>query len=138
MEARADALAAAAELVLALEQAARSDAVAARRSARVERRLLRGGEPVILDALHLASRVPVAFLFMPLAGGESHTPEEHATAEDVELAGAVLVDLMAASVLSSSISIVAARGIGCPRRSPPAPLGVRKSGHGASVTPPGT
>ena len=80
-------------------RAVASDAVAARRSARVERRLLRGGEPVILDALHLASRVPVAFLFMPLAGGESHTPEEHATAEDVELAGAVLVDLMAASVL---------------------------------------
>jgi hydantoinase/carbamoylase family amidase len=174
MEARADALAAAAELVLALEQAARaaapptvatvgtlrvepgavsvipgravlgvevrgtdaaaiarveaalaaaSDTVAARRGVRVERRLLRGGEPVMLDAglvqaalaaaerraaravrtysgaghdaQHLASRVPVALLFVPLAGGESHTPEEHATAEDVELAAAVLVDLMA-------------------------------------------
>ena len=178
MEARTDALAAAAELVLALEQAARaaapptvatvgmlrvepgavsvipgravlglevrgtdaaaiarveaalaaaSDAVAAHRAVRVEHRLLRGGEPVILDAglvqatlaaaerraaravrtysgaghdaQHLASRVPVALLFVPLSGGESHTPEEHAAPEDVELAAAVLVDLLAASVL---------------------------------------
>jgi hydantoinase/carbamoylase family amidase len=177
MEARADALTAAAELVLALEQAAReaapptvatvgalrvepgavsvipgravlglevrgtdaaaiagveaalvvaSDAIAARRGVRVERRLLRGGEPAVLDAglvqaalaaaerhsaravrtysgaghdaQHLASRVPVALIFVPLAGGESHTPEEHATPEDVELATAVLVDLLAASV----------------------------------------
>jgi hydantoinase/carbamoylase family amidase len=177
MDARADALAAAAELVLALEQAARaappptvatvgtlqvepgavsvipgravlgvevrgtdaaaiarveaalaaaSDAVAARRGVRVERRVLRGGEPVMLDAglvqaaltaaqrrgaravrtysgaghdaQHLASRVPVALLFVPLAGGESHTPEEYATPDDVELAAAVLVDLLAASV----------------------------------------
>jgi hydantoinase/carbamoylase family amidase len=173
MEARADALAAAAEIVLALEQAARaelpptvatvgtlttepgavsvipgravlglevrgtdaaaierveaalaaaSDAVAARRGVRVERRLLRGGEPAVLDsglvelalaaaerraaravrtysgaghdAQHLAARVPVALLFVPLAGGESHTPGEHATPEDVELAAAVLVDLL--------------------------------------------
>jgi hydantoinase/carbamoylase family amidase len=175
MEARADALAAAAELVLALEQAARAaapptvatvgalrvepgavsvipgravlglevrgtdagaiagveaalvaagDAVAVRRGVRVERRLLRGGEPVVLDARlvqaalaaaerrnahavrtysgaghdaqHLASRVPAALLFVPLAGGESHTPEELATPEDVELATAVLIDLLAA------------------------------------------
>jgi N-carbamoyl-L-amino-acid hydrolase len=106
--------------------AAAGDAVAARRGVRVERRLLRGGEPVILDAdlvraalaaaqrrgaravrtysgaghdaQHLASRVPVALLFVPLAGGESHTPEEHATDEDVELAAVVLVDLLEASV----------------------------------------
>ncbi|HTU84866.1 MAG TPA: hydantoinase/carbamoylase family amidase [Solirubrobacteraceae bacterium] len=176
MQARADALAAAAELVLALEQAALAagaptvatagtlrvepgavsvipgravlglevrgtdaaaiarveaalaaagDAVAARRGVRIERRLLRGGEPAVLDAglvqaalaaaerraaravrtysgaghdaQHLASRVPVALLFVPLAGGESHTPEEHATPEDVELAAAVLVDLLATS-----------------------------------------
>jgi N-carbamoyl-L-amino-acid hydrolase len=50
------------------------------------------------DAQHLASRVPVALLFVPLAGGESHTPEERATPDDVELAAAVLVDLLAASV----------------------------------------
>ncbi len=173
MATRADALAAAAELVLALEEAARGaepptvatvgtlgvepgavsiipgrvvlglevrgtdsaqvaaveeafaaacDEVAARRGVTVTRRLLRGGEPAVLDpalveaalaaaerqgvaavrthsgaghdAQHLAARVPVALLFVPLAGGESHTPAEHADAEDVELAAAVLVDLL--------------------------------------------
>ncbi|HKI90729.1 MAG TPA: hydantoinase/carbamoylase family amidase [Gaiellaceae bacterium] len=176
MATRADALAAAAELVLALEAAARvaevptvatvgtlgvepgavsivpgravlglevrgidvaqiaaveerfaaaCDEVAVRRGVRVTRRLLRGGEPAVLDpelvaaalaaaerqgvaavrthsgaghdAQHLAARVPVALLFVPLTGGESHTPAEHADSEDVELAAAVLVDLLAGS-----------------------------------------
>ena len=173
MTARADALAAAAELVLALERAACAaewptvatvgtirvepgavsvipgravlglevrgidaaqiaaveeafaaacDEVAARRGVTVAQRLVRGGEPATLDpalveaalaaaqrqdvaavrthsgaghdAQHLAARVPVALLFVPLAGGESHTPDEHADAEDVALAAAVLVDLL--------------------------------------------
>ncbi len=175
MASRADALAAAADLVLALERAARRarpptvatagtlhvepgavsvipgravlglevrgvdaaeiaaveeafaaacDEVAARRGVRVERRLLRGGEPAVLDAdlveaalaaagrrdaaavrthsgaghdaQHLAARVPAALLFVPLAGGESHTPQEHADADDVALAAEVLVELLAA------------------------------------------
>ncbi len=175
MAERADALAAASELVLALEAAARSaddpatvatvgslrvepgtvsvipgravlglevrgidgdaiarietrfaeacDEVAARRGVRVERRLVRGGEPAALDAAlaaaavaaaaargveavrthsgaghdaqHLAARVPVALLFVPLAAGESHTPTEEASAADVELAAQVLIDVLA-------------------------------------------
>ena len=176
MAERADALAAAAELVLALEAAARSaddpatvatvgslrvepgtvsaipgravlglevrgidadaivrvetrfaeacDEVAAGRGVRVDRRLIRGGEPAVLDpaladaavaaaagrgvealrthsgaghdAQHLAARVPVALLFVPLAGGESHTPTEEASDADVELAAQVLIDLLGA------------------------------------------
>jgi N-carbamoyl-L-amino-acid hydrolase len=174
MGSRADALAAAAELVLALEAAARdasdpatvatvgtlrvepgavsvipglavlgaeirsTDAAALagvgdaftaacagveqRRGVRIERRLVRGGEPVELDprlaesalaaaaargaaavrtysgaghdAQHLASLVPTALLFVPLAGGESHTPAEDARAEDVALAAEVAIDVL--------------------------------------------
>ncbi len=174
MTERADALAAAAELVLALEAAGRSaddpatvatvgslgvepgvvsvipgravlglevrgidgdaiarvearfaeacDEAAVRRGVRVERRLVRGGEPAVLDpdlaaaalaaaasrgveavrthsgaghdAQHLAARVPVALLFVPLQGGESHTPAEDASAADVEVAAQVLIDLL--------------------------------------------
>ena len=175
MRLRADALAAAAELVLALEAAARAaddratvatagslrvepgavsvipgrvvlgievrgieaaaiagveaaftaacEDVAGRRGVRVDRRLVRGGEPAALDAgladaaaaaakragvaalrtysgaghdaQHLAARVPVALLFVPLVGGESHTPDEGVDPDDVALAGDVLVELLA-------------------------------------------
>jgi hydantoinase/carbamoylase family amidase len=104
----------------ALERAA-ADMVA-RRGVRVERRLLRGGDPIALDdrlaglaveaarrrdlapvrthsgaghdAGHLAARIPAALLFVPLAGGQSHTPEEHADPADVDAAGRVLIDLL--------------------------------------------
>ena len=104
----------------ALERAA--DGLAARRGVRVERRLLRGGDPIVLDerlaglaleagrrrdlapvrthsgaghdAGHLAAACPAALLFVPLAGGQSHTPEEHADPADVEAAGRVLIDLL--------------------------------------------
>jgi hydantoinase/carbamoylase family amidase len=176
---RRDALAAAAELVLALEQAAREaarsrpgtvatvgrlqvepgavsiiparttallevrgidgDAIAAvegaldgaiadverRRGVRVVRRLLRGGDPIALhtgltrraldaaaargltavrtysgaghDAGHLAAKVPAGLVFVPLAGGQSHTPQEAADDADVLAAARVLVDVLAAS-----------------------------------------
>src|SRR4051794_14792213 len=176
---RRDALAAAAELVLALEAAARAaaergpgtvatvgrltvepgavsiiparataalevrgieaDAIAAvegaldaaiadvegRRGVRVARRLLRGGAPIALDdaltrraldaaharglaavrtysgaghdAGHLAAKVPAGLLFVPLAGGQSHTPYEAADDADVLAAARVLVDVLAAS-----------------------------------------
>src|SRR3954452_9641822 len=176
---RRDALAAAAELVLALEAAARAaaergpgtvatvgrltvepgavsiiparataalevrgieaDAIAAvegaldaaiadvegRRGVRVGRRLLRGGAPIALDdaltrraldaaharglaavrtysgaghdAGHLAAKVPAGLLFVPLAGGQSHTPYEAADDADVLAAARVLVDVLAAS-----------------------------------------
>lgn len=170
---RRDALAAAAELVLALEAAARAappptvatvgamrvepgavsavpgrvtleleargidpDAIAAveadlgaaiddvtrRRGVQVHRWLLRDGAPVALDAplveaarraaarlgieavtthsgaghdaQHLASRAPCALLFVPLVGGESHTPQEEADAHAIAAAANVLVDLL--------------------------------------------
>lgn len=179
MDQRRDALAAAAELVLALEAAARdaaarwpatvatvgrlavepgavsviparvsaalevrgidADAIAAveaalesacarvaeRRGVKVTRRLVRGGDPIALDprlaglaldaaaarglpavrthsgaghdAGHLAARVPAALLFVPLAGGQSHTPQEAADDADVLAAAQVLVDVLAAT-----------------------------------------
>jgi N-carbamoyl-L-amino-acid hydrolase len=178
MERRADALAAAAELVLALETAAAEEGnpatvgtvgtlrvepgavsvipglavlgvevrsteadalravgdafaaacgrVEARRGVSVERRLVRGGDPVELDtglvetamaaaarhgavavrtysgaghdAQHIAAHVPTALLFVPLAGGESHTPAEDARADDVALAAEVAIDLLRGAV----------------------------------------
>jgi hydantoinase/carbamoylase family amidase len=105
--------------------AAAQDEVAGRRGVTVERRLLRGGSPVTLDpvlvatalaaaarhgaaavrtysgaghdAQHLAARVPAGLLFVPLSAGESHTPAEEADPADVELAGAVLVEVMGAA-----------------------------------------
>src|SRR4051794_5057927 len=105
----------------ALERA--SDEVAARRGVTVERRLVRGGDPIALDAQlvqralvaaerrglravatysgaghdagHLAARVPAALLFVPLAGGQSHTPHEAADEADVLAAARVLVDVLA-------------------------------------------
>jgi N-carbamoyl-L-amino-acid hydrolase len=102
-----------------------ADDVAARRGVRVGRRLLRGGDPIALDARlaqvamdaagrrglaarrtysgaghdagHLAALVPAALLFVPLASGQSHTPHEHAEPADVEAAGRVLIDLLAAA-----------------------------------------
>jgi hydantoinase/carbamoylase family amidase len=179
MEDRHDALAATAEIVLALEAAARAEAerapatvatvgvldvepgaisvipgrvraalevrgidaaaiatveaaldaaatdVEARRSVRVTRRLLRGGDPIALDpgladramaaatarglsplrtysgaghdSGHLAAHVPAALLFVPLAGGQSHTPQEAADDDDVRAAADVLVDVLAAT-----------------------------------------
>jgi hydantoinase/carbamoylase family amidase len=97
--------------------------VADRRGVAVSLRTLRAGDPVALDpalaevalaaarrhgipavrthsgaghdAGHLAARVPAALLFVPLTGGESHTPDEGADAADIEAAGRVLVDVLA-------------------------------------------
>jgi hydantoinase/carbamoylase family amidase len=97
-------------------------AVAERRGVTVTRRLVRGGDPIGLDPVladrafaaaerrglspartysgaghdagHLAARVPAALLFVPLAGGQSHTPHEAADDADVAAAGRVLVDVL--------------------------------------------
>jgi hydantoinase/carbamoylase family amidase len=97
--------------------------VAARRGVRVDRRLLRGGDPIALDpglversmaaaaargldpvttysgaghdAGHLAAHVRAALLFVPLAGGQSHTPQEAADDADVAAAAQLLVDVLA-------------------------------------------
>jgi hypothetical protein len=96
-----------------------------RRGVRVTRRLRRGGDPIALDpgltrralaaaaargltavrtysgaghdAGHLAAAVPAGLLFVPLAGGQSHTPHEAADDADVLAAARVLVDVLAAS-----------------------------------------
>jgi beta-ureidopropionase / N-carbamoyl-L-amino-acid hydrolase len=47
------------------------------------------------DAGHLAAHVPAALLFVPLAGGQSHTPQEAADDADVGEAAQVLVDVLA-------------------------------------------
>ena len=97
--------------------------IAARRgvTARVQR--LRGGDPVSLDpglvrdalaaaqrraialeptwsgaghdAQHLAALMPTLLLFVPLSGGESHTPFEEAQAADIERAGLLARDVLA-------------------------------------------
>ena len=102
--------------------AAACDRVEARRGVSIERRLVRGGDPVELDdglvdaalaaaarhgavavrtysgaghdAQHIAARVPTALLFVPLTGGESHTPAEDARADDVALASEVAIDVL--------------------------------------------
>jgi hydantoinase/carbamoylase family amidase len=107
----------------ALERAATD--VTARRGVRVERRRLRGGDPIALDgrlaqlavdaaqrrglaprrthsgaghdAGHLAALLPAALLFVPLAAGQSHTPQEHAEPADVHAAGRVLIDVLRAA-----------------------------------------
>ncbi len=175
MEDRRDALAAAAEIVLAVERAARSEPaetvatigtlvvepgalsviparvrlgldaraieaeslarlddsiraavteIAGRRGIDARVRELRTGDPVVLDATlaraalaaserrgiaavptwsgaghdaqHLAALAPTLLLFVPLRGGESHTPFEDADATDVEHAALVARDVLAA------------------------------------------
>jgi hydantoinase/carbamoylase family amidase len=175
MESRRDALAAAAEIILALERAAREEPaetvatvgtlsvepgavsviparvllgvdaraidkrsltrledslraaiaeIAGRRGIDARVRELRGGDPVVLDAAlaraaldaagrrgiaaaatwsgaghdaqHLAALAPTLLLFVPLRGGESHTPDEGADATDVEHAALVARDVLAA------------------------------------------
>jgi N-carbamoyl-L-amino-acid hydrolase len=49
------------------------------------------------DSGHLAALVPAALLFVPLAGGQSHTPQEAADDADVVEAARVLVDVLAAN-----------------------------------------
>jgi hydantoinase/carbamoylase family amidase len=96
-----------------------------RRGVHVTRRLLRGGDPIALDASltrraldaagargltavptysgaghdagHLAAKLPAGLLFVPLAGGQSHTPHEAADDADVLAAARVLIDVLGAS-----------------------------------------
>ena len=99
----------------------RGAGVAERRGVTVTRRLLRGGDPIALDpaladrafaaaerrglprphvlgaghdAGHIAAHVPAGLLFVPLAGGQSHTPREAADDANVLAAGRVLVDVL--------------------------------------------
>jgi hydantoinase/carbamoylase family amidase len=99
-------------------------AIAARRDVEARITLLRGGQPVTLDrelsraavdaaarrgiaaeptwsgaghdVQHLAALVPALLLFVPLHGGESHTPFEQASVEDIEAAAQIARDVIAA------------------------------------------
>ncbi|MGH2849399.1 MAG: hydantoinase/carbamoylase family amidase [Solirubrobacteraceae bacterium] len=46
------------------------------------------------DAQHLAALAPTLLLFVPLRGGESHTPREGADADDIERAMLVAIDVL--------------------------------------------
>lgn len=173
MDERRDALAAAAEIVLAVERAARAEPrptvatvgtlavspgavsvipgearlgidmraverdpldrleaeireavtmIGARRGARARTTLTRGGNPVALDrglaaralaaaaargiaaaetwsgaghdVQHLAAFAPALLVFVPLRGGQSHTPQEGADMNDILAAAAVVADVM--------------------------------------------
>ncbi|MEA2284030.1 MAG: hypothetical protein QOJ21_73 [Solirubrobacteraceae bacterium] len=123
MEVRSTDTAAIADVEAALDRACAG--IEARRGVRVARRLLRGGDPISLDAAlahaaleaarrrgipaaptwsgaghdagHLAALTAAALLFVPLAGGESHSPDEAADADEILAAGRVLVDVLAAA-----------------------------------------
>jgi hydantoinase/carbamoylase family amidase len=97
--------------------------IAARRRVQADVRLVRGGEPVALDARlvdaalraagrhgiaatrtwsgaghdaqHLAALFPTLLLFVPLRGGESHTPFEAADAGDIADAALVAREVLA-------------------------------------------
>jgi N-carbamoyl-L-amino-acid hydrolase len=96
--------------------------VAGRRGIEASVRLLRGGEPVQLDAglagaalgaaerlqipagrtwsgaghdaQHLGGRTPTLLLFVPLRGGESHTPAEGADPGDIDAATRVVAAVL--------------------------------------------
>jgi hydantoinase/carbamoylase family amidase len=111
---------------LARLEAAIRDAVAriaARRGVQAQVALLRGGEPVVLDAglaraaldaatrhgivaeltwsgaghdaQHIAALAPALLLFVPLHGGESHTPHEGAQAAEIAAACTIAGDVLA-------------------------------------------
>ncbi len=107
-----------------LERAIRADvaAIAARREIDADVRRIRAGEPVAIDprlatialdvacrhgvavretwsgaghdAQHLAALVPTLLLFVPLRGGESHTPFEDADTINIERAAAVAREVL--------------------------------------------
>ncbi len=118
------------ESLARLDAAIRADAagIATRRAVDVEVELVRGGDPVELDrgladaalhaaeargiaatetwsgsghdAQHLAALFGTLLVFVPLEGGESHTPDEGADASDIEHASLVVNDVL--SVVSRS------------------------------------
>jgi hydantoinase/carbamoylase family amidase len=184
MEARRDALAAAAEVILAVEAAARAeppqtvatvgtiavapgavsvipatarlgidvrgidsdsltridaairagvDEIAGRRGVGTEVTLVRAGEPVSMDpalaraalaaagrlgipavetwsgaghdAQHLAALLPALLVFVPLHGGESHTPDEGAAMDEIVQAARLIVDVLDAWGLDSASQV---------------------------------
>jgi hydantoinase/carbamoylase family amidase len=103
--------------------------IARRRGVTAELELVRGGEPVRMDpglaasalaaaaalgipatetwsgaghdAQHLTALVPALLLFVPLHGGESHTPAEGADMDEIVQAASVMASVLAARALDS-------------------------------------
>ncbi|MGH2877350.1 MAG: M20/M25/M40 family metallo-hydrolase, partial [Solirubrobacteraceae bacterium] len=116
-----------AEIEAAIREA--SAGIAARRGVSAEVTLLRGGEPVSMDAMlvqaalaaagercieaartwsgaghdaqHLSSLAPALLLFVPLHGGESHTPDEGAEMDEIVQAAEVAAAVLSAVALDS-------------------------------------
>jgi hydantoinase/carbamoylase family amidase len=104
------------------------DAITARRGVTAEIELTRAGEPVTMDAAliqaalqaarehgipatetwsgaghdaqHLTALAPALLLFVPLHGGESHTPQEGADMDEIAQAGRVLASVLGARLAS--------------------------------------
>jgi N-carbamoyl-L-amino-acid hydrolase len=103
--------------------------IAQRRGIRAQLRLVRGGDPVSLDpglaraalhaaaelqvparetwsgaghdAQHLAALVPALLLFVPLHGGESHTPQEGAEMDEIVQAASVAARVLGSLALDT-------------------------------------
>jgi acetylornithine deacetylase/succinyl-diaminopimelate desuccinylase-like protein len=103
--------------------------IAARREVTAHLELVRAGEPVTMDAAlvaaalqtarrdgipatetwsgaghdaqHLTALVPALLLFVPLHGGESHTPQEGADMDEIVAAGRVVTSVLGARLAST-------------------------------------
>jgi hydantoinase/carbamoylase family amidase len=111
----------------------RAAAISDRRSVGVDLRLVRGGEPVALDrglvdaalkaarrlgigatetwsgaghdAQHLAGLMATLLLFVPLHGGESHTPQEGAEMDEIVQAAELAAAVLSAQALDSGHAV---------------------------------
>jgi hydantoinase/carbamoylase family amidase len=109
------------------------DEIAARRGTPAELELVRAGEPVAMDARlaaaalaaarrqgipaaetwsgaghdaqHLAAIVPSLLLFVPLHGGESHTPQEGAAMDEIVQAAIVMTSVLGPPALDSGSAV---------------------------------
>lgn len=118
----------AADSLARVEQAIRSavDEISRRRGLAAQLELVRAGEPVSMDrrlvaaalaaaadhgipatetwsgaghdAQHVTSLVPALLLFVPLHGGESHTPQEGADLDEIVQAARVMVSVLGAEL----------------------------------------
>ncbi len=107
--------------------------IAERRSVTAEVELLRGGQPVAMDpalaaaalsaarelgipaqetwsgaghdAQHLTAIVPALLLFVPLHGGESHTPQEDAEMDEIVQAASVMASVLGWWALDSGRAV---------------------------------
>ena len=107
--------------------------IAQRRGVGADMELVRGGEPVRLDpelaaaaltaaarlgipatetwsgaghdAQHLSALVPALLLFVPLHGGESHTPQERAEMDEIVQAASVMSSVLGGRALDTDVEV---------------------------------